>query len=73
MPHTYRVESPEGARWLNVTTHGDFERFMRAVSRPAERSDLPVPQGPPTPDQAEALAVAARECAIEFVGPPLHA
>jgi quercetin dioxygenase-like cupin family protein len=72
VPHTYRVESPEGGRWLVVTTHGEFERFVRAVSRPAERPDLPEPQGPPTPEQAEALAVAAREHGIELLGPPLE-
>jgi mannose-6-phosphate isomerase-like protein (cupin superfamily) len=71
MPHTYRVESPEGARWLLVTTRGDFERFMRALSRPAERPELPAPQPPPTPEQAEAFAATAREHGIEFVGPPL--
>jgi mannose-6-phosphate isomerase-like protein (cupin superfamily) len=72
VPHTYRVESPGGARWLNVTTRGDFERFMRALSRPAARSDLPVPQGSPSPEQADALVAAAREHGIEFVGPPLE-
>jgi mannose-6-phosphate isomerase-like protein (cupin superfamily) len=72
VPHTYRVESPEGARWLVVTTHGDFERFVRALSRPAERAELPVPEGPPTPEQAEALAATAREHGIELVGPPLE-
>jgi quercetin dioxygenase-like cupin family protein len=70
-PHTYRVESPDGARWLIVTTHGDFERFLRVMSRPAERSELPARLGPPTPEQAEALAAVAREHGIEFVGPPL--
>jgi mannose-6-phosphate isomerase-like protein (cupin superfamily) len=71
IPHTYRVESSEGARWLNITTHGDFVRFMVALSRPAERIELPAPQGPPTPEQAEAVAASAREHGIEFVGPPL--
>jgi hypothetical protein len=71
LPHTYRVESAEGARWLNITTRGDFERFMRALGRPAEGSGLPVPQGPPGPEQAEELAAAAREHGIDFVGPPL--
>jgi quercetin dioxygenase-like cupin family protein len=72
VPHTYRVESPEGARWLIVTTHGDFEGFVRAISRPAERNELPAPQGAPTPEQAEAFAAAAREHGIELVGPPLE-
>ena len=71
VPHTYRVESREGARWLVITRRGDFERFVRALSRPAERPELPTPQGPPTPEQADALATAAREHGIELVGPPL--
>ena len=71
VPHTYRVESHEGARWLLITRRGDFERFVRALSRPAERPEPPAPQGPPTPEQANALATAAREHGIEFVGPPL--
>src|SRR5918998_6260224 len=71
VPHTYRVESPAGARWLVITRRGDFERFVRAGSRPAERPELPTPQGPPTPEQADALAAAAREHGIELVGPPL--
>lgn len=72
VPHTYRVESPDGARWLNVTTHGDFERFVRGLSRAAERPELPASEGPPAPNQAEALAAAARQHGIEFVGPPLE-
>jgi quercetin dioxygenase-like cupin family protein len=71
VPHTYRVESREGARWLVMTTRGDFERFVRSLSRPAERPELPAPEGPPTPEQTEALAAAAREHGIELVGPPL--
>jgi quercetin dioxygenase-like cupin family protein len=70
--HSYRVESPAGARWLVVTTGGDFERFVRELSRPAERPGLPTPQ-PPTPEQADALADAARQHGIELVGPPLDA
>jgi quercetin dioxygenase-like cupin family protein len=69
--HTYRVESPDGARWLVITTRGDFERFVRALSRRAERSELPSPQGPPTTEQADVLAAAGRAHGIEFVGPPL--
>jgi hypothetical protein len=71
VPHTYRVESHEGARWLVITRRGDFERFVRALSRPAERSGLPPAQGPPMAEQADALVAAAREHGIEFVGPPL--
>jgi quercetin dioxygenase-like cupin family protein len=71
--HTYRVESPDGARWLVITTGGDFERFVREVSRQAERPGLPSPEGPPTPEQEDAFAGAARQHGIEFVGPPLGA
>jgi quercetin dioxygenase-like cupin family protein len=71
VPHTYRVESAAGARWLVTTRRGDFERFVRAVSRTAERPELPVPAGPPTPEQVEALATVAREHEIELLGPPL--
>ena len=71
VPHTYRVESREGARWLVITRRGDFERFVHALSRPAERPELPTPQGPPTPEQADALAAAAGDHGIELVGPPL--
>jgi hypothetical protein len=67
----YRVESPEGARWLVITTRGDFERFVRQFSRPAARPELPDPQGPPTPERVDALAAAARQHGIELVGPPL--
>lgn len=69
--HTYRVESRSGGRWLVVTTHGDFERFVRSHGRPAARPELPAPSGLPTPDQADALAAACLEHGIELVGPPL--
>jgi uncharacterized cupin superfamily protein len=70
VPHTYRVESRDGARWLVITRRGDFERFVRAQSRPAERPELPARQGPP---DREAFAAAARAHQIDLVGPPLDA
>jgi quercetin dioxygenase-like cupin family protein len=70
-PHTYRVESSPGARWLIVTVGEDFERFVRAFGRAAERDGLPDPSGPPTPEEAQALAAAALRHGIELVGPPL--
>ncbi len=69
VPHTYKVESAE-ARMLTITRDG-FERFIRAFGRPAEHDGLPAPSGPPTPEQAEALAQACRQFGIELVGPPL--
>jgi mannose-6-phosphate isomerase-like protein (cupin superfamily) len=71
LPHTYRVESPEGARWLTVTTQRDFENFVRSMGRPALRLELPPPSGPPTPDAAAALAETALRFGIEIMGPPL--
>lgn len=73
VPHTFLVESRQGARWLNITTHGHFESFARALSRPAERDELPPPQGKPTPRQLQLLAAAGRPYGIELVGPPLEA
>jgi mannose-6-phosphate isomerase-like protein (cupin superfamily) len=71
VPHTHRVESSNGARWLTITTRGDFEGFVRAMGRPAELAELP-PLGPaPTPEMEAETAAIAREFGIEFVGPPL--
>jgi len=71
VPHSYLVLSRQGARFLTIT-RGGFERFVRALGRPAQRNSLPDPSGPPTPDQAEALAQTCREYGIELVGPPLQ-
>ena len=70
MPHTYRVDSAEGARMLTIT-RGGFERFVRSFARPAETDGLPVRSGPPTAEQAAALAQACSRFGIELVGPPL--
>ena len=68
--HTYRVESAE-ARWLVVTVGGEFERFVRELSRPADADGLPPRSGPPTAEQAEHLAAVGAKHGIEIVGPPL--
>lgn len=70
-PHTCRVDSSAGARWLTVTVGEDFERFVRSVGRPAERDGLLDPSGPPMPEQTQALASACLRHGIEIVGPPL--
>ena len=72
VPHTYRVESANGGRCLAITARGDFERFVRATSRPAERSELPPPSGPPSADAIQALKAAAAKHGIELIGPPLQ-
>lgn len=71
-PHTYRVESAEGGRWLTITNTGDFERFVRAMGRVAEQVDLPERGAPPTPEAVAALTEIASRYGIELVGPPLH-
>ena len=72
VPHSYLITSPDGGRWLTVTSHTDFERFVRAIGRPALGPDLPEPTGPPTPAQAAELANMAGRFGIQLVGPPLH-
>lgn len=70
VPHTFRVESPAGARVVTVTTGAGFEAMVRALSRPAAAPGLPEPAAP-TASMIDALT---RECArqrIELVGPPL--
>src|SRR5579872_5530623 len=55
VPHTYRVISADGGRWITITAHGDFEKFVRAMGREAERDELPVPIGPPSPEAISRL------------------
>jgi quercetin dioxygenase-like cupin family protein len=72
VPHTYRVESATGGRFLTITVHGDFERFVRAMGRPAEAPGLPEPAAAPSPEAIQALTATAAEYGIEILGPPLH-
>jgi mannose-6-phosphate isomerase-like protein (cupin superfamily) len=71
VPHTYRAESLQGGLFLTVTVRGDFERFVRALGRPAERPELPEPAAAPSPEAIQALTATAAQYGIEFVGPPL--
>lgn len=70
--HTYRVESAEGARWLTVTNGTDFENFVRAAGRPADRQELPPPSGPPSEEQVAQLSELSESYGIHLVGPPLQ-
>jgi quercetin dioxygenase-like cupin family protein len=71
VPHTYRVESTEPARWLAVCTPGDFAQFVVAASRHAEAATLPPPpSGPPSEDEIAAITTLADEYGIELLGPP---
>ena len=66
IPHVYRVETPT-ARWLAAASPAGFEAFVREVSRPAERDELPPQDG--STDPAVLAEVAARYD-IEILGPP---
>lgn len=70
VPHSFRVESPEGARCLTVATGSDFETIIRRGGRPATGRILPAKIAP-TPEVMEALFALAAENGIEVVGPPL--
>lgn len=70
VPHTYRVEGERDAHWLAVCTPGDFERFVIAASRPAERDELPPHGDPPSEEQIVAITTLAAEHGIELLGPP---
>jgi len=72
VPHHFIVESPEGGRWFTVSTHSDFERFVRESARRAPRVELPPPPPPPTPLQIGELTDLAARHNIEILGPPLH-
>lgn len=72
IPHTYRVESPEGGHWMVITTRGDFERFIRELSRPAATAELPEPAGAPEPRDLQRLTEVAARHHIQLVGPPLE-
>jgi len=66
IPHTYRVES-QTARWLVFCAPARFDAFVRAVSEPAAREELP-PRGRPV--DPERFAAEAAERGIELLGPP---
>lgn len=69
--HTYRVASDHG-RWLTITAHQDFEKFVRAMARSADANELPPAGGPPSEKEIEALVTTAKRFGIEIVGPPLQ-
>lgn len=66
IPHTYRVESEDGARWLVTSSDGSFDRFVAAYGVPAQDDRLP-DRGEP---DVERLTALADEHGIEILGPP---
>ncbi|HET7046449.1 MAG TPA: cupin domain-containing protein [Gaiellaceae bacterium] len=67
VPHVYRVDSEEGARWLAATTSGEFAAFVEETSLPAD-GDGYAPEGV-LPAPPELVAAGARH-GIEVLGPP---
>jgi mannose-6-phosphate isomerase-like protein (cupin superfamily) len=67
VPHTFRVSSPERARWLVTSSPAGFEAFVRDYGQPAARDELPLLDGPP--DVERLVAIAAGH-GIEILGPP---
>jgi len=70
VPHSYRVESPEGAHVMTITRGSDFETMVRAAARPAMFTDLPAPSAP-TPEMIAQLGALCAANNIDIVGPPL--
>jgi mannose-6-phosphate isomerase-like protein (cupin superfamily) len=70
IPHSFRVESREGARCLTITSGGDFENMIREMGEPALNAGLP-PHVEPTPAMITALTEACARNGIEVIGAPL--
>lgn len=67
VPHTYRVESEEGACVLVASTSGAFASFVEETSVPATGEGY-APEGV-LPEPPELVAAGARH-GIEILGPP---
>ncbi len=67
VPHTFIVSSEE-ARFLLVVEPAGFEDFVRALSTPAERLEIPPASGE-APD-VDALVAVAAGYGIDIIGPP---
>ena len=67
VPHVYRVESEEPARWFVVCSPAGFDEFVREVGERAEEDSLPPPG---RPFDADALVESAGRHGVEILGPP---
>jgi mannose-6-phosphate isomerase-like protein (cupin superfamily) len=67
IPHTRRVESEDGARWLVATTSGGYAAFVAEVAVPADGDGYAPAEVLPT--RAD-LAAASARAGIELLGPP---
>jgi mannose-6-phosphate isomerase-like protein (cupin superfamily) len=71
-PHSFRIESPEDGRWLAITVGTDYENFVRALARPAERLEIPSSDEDTSPDNVLTLTMTATQFGIDIVGPRLE-
>ena len=69
LPHTYRVDSPEGARWQVVTTHGRYERFVETVAVAGDADADALAPAPFGVREAVAVTAAAARNGIEILAP----
>ena len=72
VPHTYKIESARRGKWLTIIHGNDFEDFVKAIGRSADKIELPNPSGAPSKEAVEELTRKAKEFNIEITGPPLH-
>ena len=68
--HGFRVTSEAPARLLVISAPATFERFVRAVSRPAPSATLPPAAPPPPPEALQQLAAVGAQHDVTLLGPP---
>jgi quercetin dioxygenase-like cupin family protein len=67
IPHTFTVTSDQ-ARFLLVVEPAGFESFVRTLSEPAAR--LEIPPAPTEPPNMDVMLAVAAEYGLEILGPP---
>ncbi len=70
VPHSFWVESAEGARCLTITSGGDLERMIRENGRPANSASLPS-DSEREPAMSRELAQSYARNGIDIVGTPI--
>ena len=68
--HGFRVTTDGPARLLVISAPATFERFVRAVSKPAPDATLPPAGPPPEPAAIQQLALIGAQHDVTIVGPP---
>jgi mannose-6-phosphate isomerase-like protein (cupin superfamily) len=69
-PHSFRVESRDGARCLTITSGGDLENMIREMGERALDNGFP-PKVEATPAMIAALTEACARNGIDIIGAPL--